>query len=115
MPKSVLCSNTDSCTFRDIFTDSTISNNKVAGVRHDPVINAKQQKEIAGWFKMASSDYTVVVTYSPQFLPRLDERTVIDFSTDGETKHFITERIHGAQAINKTYILKVSRTVFLCL
>ncbi|XP_065210133.1 protein bark beetle-like [Planococcus citri] len=87
-------------------SDSSISNNKVAGVRHDPVINAKQQKEIAGWFKMASSDYTVVVTYAPQFLPRLDEKTVIDFGTEGETKHFITERIHSAQAINKTYILK---------
>ena len=97
-----------------VFTDSSISNNKVAGIRHDPVINAKQQKEIAGWFKMASSDYSVVVTYSPQFLPRLDEKTVIDFSTDGETKHFITERIHGAQAINKTYMLKVQQLIIDC-
>lgn len=82
-------------------------NNKIAGVRHDPVISRKQQLEISGWFRLAAADYNVAVTYLPILLPRADEHSVIDFSNEGETKYIITERLFNSQLVNKTYLIKV--------
>jgi len=85
-----------------------LANNKIAGIRHDPVITSKQQQEIAGWFRLAQADYNPAVTYLPIMLPRFDEHTVIDFSNEGETKYIITERLLNSQLVNKTYLIKVT-------
>jgi hypothetical protein len=86
---------------------SLLTNNQIAGIRHDPVISSKQQQEIAGWFRLAAADYNPAVTYLPIMLPRADEHTVIDFSNEGETKYLITERLSNSQLINKIYLIKV--------
>ncbi len=90
------------------FSGSVLMKNKITGIRHDPTISAKQQLEIAGWFKLSQSDYNAAVTYSPIMLPRFYENSVIDFSNEGDTKYIITERLHNSQQVNKTYLIKVS-------
>lgn len=87
--------------------------NKIAGIRHDPMISIKQQLEIAGWFKLGPADHNDAVTYAPIHLPRLDEHNVIDFTNEGDTKYIITERLHNSQQVNRTYTIKVSN--FYCL
>lgn len=92
------------------FTGSALLKNKIAGIRHDPAISAKQQQEIAGWFKLSPTDYNVAVTYAPYHLPRFDEHSIISFDKEGDTKYLITERLHNSMYINRTYTIRVWMT-----
>lgn len=68
--------------------NSRIENNKVAGIRHNPVISAVHQREFAGWF-MLSLGTTVDTPYAPIIIPEKAEN--IDIVT-GDVKYIVTAK-----------------------
>lgn len=48
--------------------NSKIENNKISGIKHNPVLSAVQQREFSGWF-MQSTSASVDITYEPTIVP----------------------------------------------
>lgn len=83
--------------------NSRIENNKVAGIRHNPVLSAVQQREFAGWF-LRAPDTTIDSPYSPIILS-LTNRNI--HLANRETKYIITTKITG-ESIRRTINIEVS-------
>ncbi|XP_063235879.1 protein bark beetle isoform X2 [Bacillus rossius redtenbacheri] len=82
---------------------SSLENNKMAGVRHNPALTGQQQRELAGWFTppadAAGSPYA---PYSPLLLP--STFTNIELG-EGETKHLVTQRV-GPDAVDRRFYVR---------
>lgn len=81
---------------------STIENNNVAGVYHNPHITGPQQREIAGWFNLDVGFNFDESNYRPIIIP--DYETDISL-VNGETRHIVFAKSHG-ENIAKTYNIK---------
>ncbi|XP_043645719.1 protein bark beetle [Drosophila teissieri] len=81
---------------------SIIKDNKGSGVSHDAVISALDQKEIGGWFNMATDFNSFDTDYDPYLLPH--EISNIDLGTF-EHKYIRTEELLG-QNINRKIVVQ---------
>ncbi|KAJ8673362.1 hypothetical protein QAD02_004624 [Eretmocerus hayati] len=72
---------------------SRLENNKLAGVRHNPVLTSVQQREFAGWF-ISSPDMSSDSNYHPIIVP--EHRADIELAM-GETKYLVTAKVIGDQ------------------
>lgn len=78
---------------------SRIESNKVAGIRHNPVLSAVEQREFSGWFLHASD-----TTYRPVILPEIQRDIEL---ANGETKYIISSKVSG-KSISRVINIKVS-------
>lgn len=83
--------------------NSRIESNKVAGIRHNPVFSAVQQREFAGWFLRVPGDMYKLITL-PRDIKESKEDVVL---TNGETKYIITSKVSG-ESIRRVINIKVS-------
>ncbi|XP_066905697.1 protein bark beetle [Halyomorpha halys] len=81
---------------------SKIENNRISGIRHNPVLSALQQREIAGWFKPFSDLAAQYKPYNPIYIPSADKTIEIE---EGSTKYIISQRV-VTDAIQNTYYIK---------
>jgi len=79
--------------------NSRIENNKIAGIRHNPVLSTVQQREFAGWFLRPSD-----ITYRPIILPEMQENIEL---ANGETKYVVTSKVSG-ESISRVVNITVS-------
>ncbi|XP_019892680.2 protein bark beetle isoform X1 [Musca domestica] len=82
---------------------SIIKNNLGSGISHDPVIAAKDQFELGGWFKMAVDFNSFESNYEPFVLPR-DEGN-IELGT-WESKYVRTEEVRGGENVEKKFHIR---------
>ncbi|XP_075153568.1 C-type lectin domain-containing protein bark beetle isoform X2 [Haematobia irritans] len=80
---------------------SVIKNNMGSGIAHDPVIAAKDQFELGGWFKMAVDFNSFETNYEPYILPR-DEGN-IELGT-WESKYIRTEEVLGESQTKRLHV-----------
>lgn len=79
---------------------STLENNQFAGIRHDPSMTKKQQRELAGWFVERSDPYI----YNPIYVPRTSNINL----EDTESRYVITQKIWTTNdPIEKTFTVRV--------
>lgn len=78
---------------------STLENNKLAGVRHDPSISKKQQRELAGWFTEKTDPYI----YNPMYIPQTSN---FDLDTT-ESKYMITQKVDSTDPIDRIFTIRV--------
>ncbi|CAG5108295.1 Similar to bark: Protein bark beetle (Drosophila melanogaster) [Cotesia congregata] len=69
-----------------------IENNKIAGIKHNPVVSAVKQREFAGWFMQYFGLSTIDNPYQPIIIPERTEN--IDILT-GEIKYIVTAKRTG--------------------
>ncbi|KAJ4447016.1 hypothetical protein ANN_09004 [Periplaneta americana] len=81
---------------------SSLENNKVAGIHHNPTLTAYQQREIAGWFKFPEDQNIQYSSYKPILIPQY--YTDIDLEV-GDTKYFLTQRV-GPDAIDRNFNIR---------
>ncbi|KAL1117916.1 hypothetical protein AAG570_004229, partial [Ranatra chinensis] len=82
-------------------TGSKIENNKVSGIRHNPVLSGTEQREMSGWFKKTSDISTQYDPYVPILVPHANTTVEIQ---EGETKYIVTQRIVQDSITNIYYI-----------
>lgn len=71
---------------------SIIKGNRGAGINHDPVLSAKEQRELTGWFDMAPDFNNLDSEYHPIVIPgNSDEPLRVDVD-QWTMKHIITSR-----------------------
>lgn len=81
---------------------SSIENNEVAGVRHNPSLTNSYQRELAGWFKPLPDFTSQFIPYNPIFIPQAYPNIDLD---EGQTKYLITQRVTH-DAIDKTFTIR---------
>ncbi|XP_033235622.1 protein bark beetle isoform X2 [Drosophila pseudoobscura] len=81
---------------------SIIKENRGSGITHDAVISALDQKEIGGWFSMATDFNAYDTDYDPYLLPH--EIANIDLGTF-EHKYIRTEELLG-QSISRKIVVQ---------
>ncbi|BES98492.1 Scavenger receptor cysteine-rich domain [Nesidiocoris tenuis] len=83
-------------------TGSKIENNRISGVRHDPVMSYLDQREFAGWFKPLASTQPRDGQHKPLFIP-FDGPTPFRIE-EGSTKYVITQRM-SMNSIERSYTI----------
>lgn len=78
---------------------SIIKNNRGAGIAHDPVIGAYEQRELAGWFKLAPDFIATDFVYQLTEIPGNTENIDVDQFT---MKYLRTNRVHGEEEVENT-------------
>ncbi|XP_063702920.1 protein bark beetle isoform X2 [Culicoides brevitarsis] len=68
---------------------SMIKENFAAGIHHDPVLSALEQRELAGWFMMSPDSGDLDTDYKPIVLPRDNHNIDVD---QWKPKYVITEK-----------------------
>lgn len=82
---------------------SIIKNNKAAGINHDSVLSAIEQRELAGWFHMTPDFNSGEINYRPLMLPKDSNNIELD---TWNPKHIITERYSGEESVERTIYIK---------
>ncbi|KAF6211152.1 hypothetical protein GE061_014267 [Apolygus lucorum] len=72
-------------------TGTKIENNRISGIRHDPVMSALAQREFAGWFQPLAQTQPRDSKYKPLIMP-YDSPTTFKIE-EGNTKYVITQRM----------------------
>lgn len=85
-----------------------MENNKISGIRHNPVMSGLEQIELAGWFKPVTDTTSQYAPYVPIFIPQ--GYTNIEI-TEGNTKYLITQRV-TVDPIEGTYYIKVINNLY---
>lgn len=81
---------------------STIEDNQVAGINHNPHITGAQQRELAGWFIMAGDFNTDESNYRPIMIPAY--QTDISLA-NGESRYIVSTK-HNGESVSMTYNIK---------
>lgn len=77
---------------------SIITNNRGSGIKHDSVLSALQQREIAGWFQITSDFNRDETNFHPLKLPNDD----YDIDLDTLTQRYILTESHRGESIERT-------------
>lgn len=78
---------------------SIIKNNLGSGVSHDPVIGAYEQRELAGWFKLAPDFIATDFVYPLTEIPGDTQSIDLDHF---QMKYLLTKKVHGEEEIEQT-------------
>lgn len=87
----------------ELVAGSSIENNKVAGIRHNPALTILQQRELAGWFQPLTEVQSQFAPYKPLSLPQSYPNIDVE---EGQTRYLITQRV-TVDPIHKQFFLRV--------
>ncbi|XP_060803589.1 protein bark beetle [Amyelois transitella] len=78
---------------------STIENNQIAGISHNPHLTGLQQREISGWFNLEPNFNLDESNYHLITLPKYETDITL---MNGETRHLVFSKHYGENIV-KTY------------